>query len=138
MLAPSIGDISKASAAASGIFKMIDRPSMIDPLLDDGKQPEKIDGHIVLRNVSFAYPSRPSVKVLDDVSMDFEAGEITAIVGASGSGKSTVVGLIERWFDPEAGTVFVDGHDIKELNLRWLRSRIGFVQQVGPINPFDD
>ena len=134
MIAPSLGDLTKSAAAAKGILEMIARKPNIDPLGHDGVQPNTITGHISLRNVSFAYPARPSLKVLETGdgadSLDFEAGKITAIVGASGSGKSTIVGLIERWYDPQEGQILLDGQDIRKLNVRWLRSQIGFVQQV--------
>jgi ATP-binding cassette subfamily B (MDR/TAP) protein 1 len=134
MIAPSIGEFAKAAAAAKSILEMIARQPNIDPLSDDGERPKTVDGHINLRDVSFAYPARPTLKVLDigdgPEGIDFEAGKITAIVGASGSGKSTVVGLIERWYDPQEGQILLDGLDIKKLNVKWLRSQIGFVQQV--------
>lgn len=130
MIAPSIGELTKAAAAAEGMFEMIDRKSLIDPLANDGKRPEHAVGNISLNNVTFSYPSRPTVRVLDDLSVDFEAGKVTAIVGASGSGKSTIVGLITRWFDPESGSILFDGTNIKDLNVRWLRRNMGFVQQV--------
>lgn len=134
MIAPSIGEFAKAAAAAKSILEMIQRQPNIDPLGQDGERPESLDGHISLRGVSFAYPARPTLKVLDigdgENGIDFEAGKITAIVGASGSGKSTIVGLIERWYDPQEGQILLDGIDIKRLNVRWLRSQIGFVQQV--------
>jgi ATP-binding cassette, subfamily B (MDR/TAP), member 1 len=134
MIAPSVGEFAKAAAAAKSILDMIARQPNIDPLSHDGEQPDTVAGHIRLRNVSFAYPARPSLKVLDigdgANGIEFEAGKITAIVGASGSGKSTIVGLIERWYDPQEGQILLDGQDIKKLNVRWLRSQIGFVQQV--------
>lgn len=134
MIAPSIGEFAKAAAAAKTILDMIQRQPNIDPLGDEGEQPETVNGRISLHNVSFAYPARPTLKVLEigdgANSIEFEAGKITAIVGASGSGKSTIVGLIERWYDPQEGQVLLDGLDIKKLNVRWLRSQIGFVQQV--------
>jgi ATP-binding cassette subfamily B (MDR/TAP) protein 1 len=134
MVAPSIGEFAKAAAAAKSILDMIQRHPHIDPLGQGGEQPKTLDGHISLRNISFAYPARPTLKVLDigdgENGIDFEAGKITAIVGASGSGKSTIVGLIERWYDPQEGQILLDGRDIKKLNVRWLRRQIGFVQQV--------
>jgi ATP-binding cassette subfamily B (MDR/TAP) protein 1 len=134
MIAPSVGEFAKAAAAAKSILDMIARQPNIDPLSHDGEQPDIVAGHIRLRNVSFAYPARPSLRVLDigdgANSIEFEAGKITAIVGASGSGKSTIVGLIERWYDPQEGQILLDERDIKKLNVRWLRSQIGFVQQV--------
>lgn len=128
-VAPGFGDFGKASAAAQGMFEMIDRKSDIDPLADIGDRPLKFDGSVELRNVSFAYPSRPSVPVLSHVSLEFEAGKVTALVGASGSGKSTIVGLVERWFNPTSGSVHVGGHAVTGLNLQWLRRHIGLVQQ---------
>jgi ATP-binding cassette, subfamily B (MDR/TAP), member 1 len=134
MIAPSIGEFAKAAAAAKSVLEMIQRQPNIDPLGDEGEQPKTVEGHISLCNVSFAYPARPTVNVLDigdgANGIEFEAGKITAIVGASGSGKSTIVGLIERWYDPQEGQILLDGLDIKKLNVRWLRSQIGFVQQV--------
>lgn len=128
-VAPGFGDFAKGSAAAQGMFTMIDRRSDIDPLANTGKRPDHFDGTVELRNVSFAYPSRPSALVLRNLSVTFEAGKVTALVGASGSGKSTIVGLIERWFELPDGSIHVDGHDIADLNVRWLRGRIGLVQQ---------
>ena len=69
------------------------------------------------------------MKVLDDLNIHFESGKITAIVGASGSGKSTIVGLVERFYDPVGGQVLLDGHDVSTLNLRWLRQQISLVSQ---------
>jgi ATP-binding cassette subfamily B (MDR/TAP) protein 1 len=91
-------------------------------------------GSIKLQEVSFAYSTRSSSKVLNNLSLTFEAGKTTALVGASGSGKSTIVGLLERWYDPSDGRVSLDGHDIKDLNVKFLRSHIGLVQQVGVRN----
>lgn len=108
---------------------MIDRQSKIDPLAGTGERPNDSGGSVRLDDVTFAYPSRPTVKVLQNVSLAFEAGKVTALVGASGSGKSTIVGLIERWFDPEVGCIRVGNYGVAHLNLRWLRSQIGFVQQ---------
>ncbi|KAH6622419.1 putative ABC transporter [Boeremia exigua] len=128
-VAPGFGDFAKGSAAAQGMFAIIDRKSEIDALDDSGRQPPQCNGSIELHSVSFAYPSRPSEQILRDFSLSFEAGKITALVGSSGSGKSTIVGLIERWFDPNSGDIYLDGHNIAELNLGWLRGQIGLVQQ---------
>ena len=129
MVAPSIGEFTKAAAAATKVFEVIDRKPNIDPLSDEGLKPEPGPGSLQLRDLSFTYPARPTVKVLQGLSMDFEAGKTTAIVGPSGSGKSTIVGLIERWYDTESGSIAIDGINIKELNVTWLRHQIGYVQQ---------
>ncbi|KAJ5693406.1 ABC multidrug transporter mdr1 [Penicillium macrosclerotiorum] len=132
----SLGNVSpngqaftNAVAAAAKIFATIDRTSPVDPTSDEGLILEHIDGHIEFRNVKHIYPSRPEVTVMQDVSLSIPAGKTTALVGPSGSGKSTVVGLVERFYLPVGGTVFLDGHDIQTLNLRWLRQQISLVQQ---------
>jgi ATP-binding cassette, subfamily B (MDR/TAP), member 1 len=79
--------------------------------------------------VTFRYPTRPEQKILDDFSATFEEGKTTAIVGASGSGKSTIIQLIERFYDPEAGQISLDGQELKSLHLRELRRKIGYVGQ---------
>ena len=79
--------------------------------------------------MDFNYPSRPDVPVLKGLSLTFEAGSTSALVGASGSGKSTIVALIERFYDPLGGVVKFDGVDVRDLNLRWLRSQMGLVSQ---------
>jgi ATP-binding cassette subfamily B (MDR/TAP) protein 1 len=129
LIVPAIGEFAKASAAAQGLFEVIDQKSEIDPLSPAGKRPDLVTGRLVLDNVSFAYPSRPSVKILDGLTLEFEARKTTAIVGPSGSGKSTIVSLLTRWFDPSHGCVRLDGEDVRDLNVHWLRSQMGFVQQ---------
>ncbi|KAJ4173935.1 hypothetical protein NW754_012926 [Fusarium falciforme] len=84
---------------------------------------------LAFRNVTFEYPSRPGQPVLQNVDLEFQAGQYTAIVGLSGSGKSTIAALIARLHDPTEGTVELEGHDLRELNVRSLRSFISFVQQ---------
>lgn len=82
-----------------------------------------------MENIHFSYPSRPTVEVAKGLSITFHAGKTTALVGASGSGKSTIVSLIERFYDPSSGSIKLDGHNLKNLNIKWLRSQIGFVSQ---------
>jgi ATP-binding cassette subfamily B (MDR/TAP) protein 1 len=130
MIAPAIGDFTKAGAAAKSVIELIRQEPTIDPISTEGIRLEKnIEGSITIKNVTFAYPARPTMNVLDNVSMQFEAQKTTAIVGASGSGKSTIVALLERWYDPAAGELELDGHNIKALNVHSLRSHIGLVQQ---------
>jgi ATP-binding cassette, subfamily B (MDR/TAP), member 1 len=82
-----------------------------------------------LNGVSFTYPVRPEVPVLHNFSLSIPAGHQVAVVGASGSGKSTVIQLLQRFYDPAAGTVSFDGHDARALHLEWLRGQIGLVSQ---------
>lgn len=128
-VAPNIQAFGTAMAAAAKIFNTIDRKSPLDPTLDVGEKLEKVEGHIRLEHIKHIYPSRPEVVIMDDVSLDIPAGKTTALVGASGSGKSTIVGLVERFYDPVAGKVYLDDHDISSLNLRWLRQQVALVSQ---------
>ena len=128
-VAPNIQAFTTALGAAAKIFNTIDRVSPLDPTSDEGEKPEKVEGTITLQNIKHIYPSRPEVVVMDGVSLTIPAGKTTALVGASGSGKSTIVGLVERFYDPVEGAVLIDGKDVKTLNLRWLRQQISLVQQ---------
>jgi len=101
----------------------------IDSADPNGQKPENVKGEIVFQDADFSYPSRPTIQVTKGLSLKFEAGKTTALVGASGSGKSTIVALIERFYDPTAGAIKLDGIDLKNLNLKWLRSQIGLVSQ---------
>ena len=129
-IAPQTITISKAAAAAHELFRTIDRQSKIDSLSPDGRKPPGCRGDLEFRGVSFAYPSRPNVNVLQELSLCVPANKTTAIVGPSGSGKSTIVGLIERWFAPLAGDILIDGTRIDEYNIQWLRTTVRLVQQV--------
>ncbi|XP_010684039.2 ABC transporter B family member 1 [Beta vulgaris subsp. vulgaris] len=127
--APSMSAFAKAKAAAAKIFMVIDHKPSIDRNKISGTELESVTGQIELKNVEFAYPSRPDVKILHNFTLTVPAGKTIALVGSSGSGKSTVVSLIERFYDPIEGQLLLDGHDIKTLKLRWLRQQIGLVSQ---------
>ncbi|RSL85445.1 hypothetical protein CEP51_003318 [Fusarium floridanum] len=130
MLAPYSIDFTRASTAAAKLFVLIDRNSRIDPLASTGEQPsESIIGEVELNNITFSYPTRPGVTVLDDFSLKIPAGKVTALVGPSGSGKSTIIGLLERWYNPHSGNIKIDGRPIDNLNLHWLRKHVRLVQQ---------
>ena len=126
---PQLESIANASSAAAELFSIIDQPSKLDPLSPAGERPASCTGEIEIRDLSFAYPTRPSVPVLQDLSLKIPAGKTTALVGPSGCGKSTIVGLLERWYQPTSGQIFIDGHEIADLNINWLRSNVRLVQQ---------
>jgi ATP-binding cassette subfamily B (MDR/TAP) protein 1 len=128
-IAPQIITITKSAAAADELFRIIDRKSAIDSLSTVGLTPEKCVGTVEIQDVEFAYPSRPDTKVLKGLNLNIPAGKTTALVGASGSGKSTIVGLLERWYEQAAGTILLDGIDIRSVNIAWLRTQIRLVQQ---------
>lgn len=128
-VAPNAQAFTTSVAAASKIFHTIDRASPLDPMAETGDKLEQVDGTIELKNIMHIYPSRTEVVVMEDVNLKVPAGKTTALVGASGSGKSTIVGLVERFYDPVGGEVYLDGREISSLNLRWLRQQISLVQQ---------
>lgn len=111
------------------MYATIDRVPEIDSSNPDGQKPEHIEGELVFEDVRFSYPSRPNVPVVKGLNITFRAGKTAALVGASGSGKSTIVSLVERFYDPLSGIIKLDGVNIKDLNLKWLRSQIGLVSQ---------
>ena len=129
LVAPQLQSITNASSAASELFSIIDKPSSLDPLSLEGMQPTSFTGDIQIRNLHFAYPTRPTAQVLQGLDLSIPAGKTTALVGPSGCGKSTLVGLLERWYQPASGQILVDGHDIADYNTKWLRSNFRLVQQ---------
>ena len=115
--------------AAGKLFATIDRVPLIDSADPGGLKPAPVSGALSISNIRFTYPSRPDVPVLKDISITFPAGTTTALVGASGSGKSTIIALMERFYDPDEGVVRLDGTDVREINLKYLRAQIGLVSQ---------
>ncbi|KAG8532088.1 GTPase-activating protein [Bacidia gigantensis] len=128
-VAPNAQAFTTSVAAAAKIYNTIDRTSPLDPTDQVGKKLDRVQGTIELKSIKHIYPSRPEVVVMEDINLKVPAGKTTALVGASGSGKSTVVGLVERFYDPVGGNVYLDGHDISTLNLQWLRYQISLVSQ---------
>ncbi|KAG7464134.1 hypothetical protein MATL_G00183980 [Megalops atlanticus] len=126
---PCLEAFASGRGAATIIFETIDREPEIDCLSEAGYKLDRVKGDIEFHNVTFHYPSRPEVKILDQLSLPVKSGETTAFVGPSGAGKSTAVQLIQRFYDPKEGMVTLDGHDIRGLNIQWLRSLIGIVEQ---------
>ncbi|KAM0283373.1 hypothetical protein ACHAQH_002496 [Verticillium albo-atrum] len=128
-IAPHMLAFGRAATAAAELFTLIDRDSAIDPFGESGEKPDHVSGNIEIQGIDFSYPNRPDVTVLQDFTLRVPAGKVTALVGPSGSGKSTIVGLLERWYDPGQGKIALDGIDLKDLNLRWLRTNVRLVQQ---------
>ncbi|EFZ04389.1 ABC transporter [Metarhizium robertsii] len=128
-LAPYFIEFTRAASGAAQLFTLIDRQSAIDPFDESGEKPSDVVGHIELENATFSYPSRPGTNVLDAFTLDIPSGKVTALVGQSGSGKSTIIGLIERWYNVTSGSIKLDGREIKDLNINWLRKNVRLVQQ---------
>ncbi|TXG49709.1 hypothetical protein EZV62_025584 [Acer yangbiense] len=121
--------ILKRRKSLTSVFEIIDRVPKIDPDDNSALKPPNVYGSIELKNVDFCYPSRPEVLILSNFSLKVNGGQTVAVVGVSGSGKSTIISLMERFYDPVAGQVLLDGRDLKLYNLRWLRNHLGLVQQ---------
>lgn len=131
-LAPIIAAIASGLAAASKIFALVDQNNgPADERTHKARilASDEFQGNIEFKNISFEYPSRPESSVLKNVSLTIPAGKVTAIVGASGSGKSTFVNLLQRFYQPREGSVSIDGHEINELDMFWLRRQMGLVDQ---------
>lgn len=101
----------------------------IDSFSESGLKPENIQGNLEFKDVKFSYPTRPNDPILQGLSVNIPAGKSIALVGPSGGGKSTIVSMLERFYDPTSGSVELDGVNIKDLNVSFLRSQIGYVGQ---------
>jgi ATP-binding cassette subfamily B (MDR/TAP) protein 1 len=128
-IGPNFQALAAGIAASSKVYATIDRISPLDPTTEVGTRLANVEGKVEFRDIKHIYPSRPDTVVLPGLNLEFPAGKMTALVGASGCGKSSIVGLLERFYEPVAGAILLDGHDITGLNLRWLRQQMALVQQ---------
>ncbi|KAI3985522.1 hypothetical protein MKX01_033836 [Papaver californicum] len=126
--APDMQVFNQAKAAGSEILKVIDRKPTISSEVK-GKTLTKIKGDIEISDAFFSYPSRTDKLILQGFSLKIPAGKVVALVGSSGCGKSTVISLVQRFYDPLKGEVFIDDHNIKDLALKSLRRNVGVVSQ---------
>ena len=144
--APFLGTFANSRAAAYEVFKIIDRVRVENPYFqlfnkisftqkskinhdEEGQILKSVRGDVEFRNVEFRYPARDDVKILNNLNLKVKSGQTIALVGASGSGKSTCIQLIQRFYDPIYGSILFDGIDLTQLNLKWLRTQIGVVNQ---------
>ncbi|KAH6764213.1 P-glycoprotein 18 [Perilla frutescens var. frutescens] len=126
---PNLTAISEAKSAAMRISEMIDREPAIDCDDKKGKALSYVRGEIQFKGVYFNYPSRPDTPVLQGLELTVPAGRTIGLVGGSGSGKSTIISLLQRFYDPIEGEILLDGYKINRLHLKWLRSQMGLVNQ---------
>lgn len=120
------GDFMRAAGASERLFELLDR----EPKLHSGQQKlPSVRGEVALQNVYFTYPARPDMQVLKGLSLTLQAGEVVAVVGYSGAGKSTIAQLLSRFYDPQEGQVLLDGVDLRTLDQHWLREQVGVVSQ---------
>ncbi|XP_045813311.1 ABC transporter B family member 3-like [Trifolium pratense] len=120
---------SKAKSSAASIFSILDQKSTIDTSDESGMTLEDVKGEIEFYNVTFKYPTRPDVHIFKKLSLTIHSGQTVALVGESGSGKSTVISLLQRFYDPDSGQIKLDGTEIQKLQLKWFRQQMGLVSQ---------
>ena len=126
---PFFKAFTSAAVAGARILATIGRESPLDFGIEDGGRLDHIKGEICFADVKLIYPSRPERVVIEQLNLCIPSGKTTAIVGPSGSGKSSIFEMIERFYEPVRGQISIDGHDIRSLNLHWLRQHISLVTQ---------
>lgn len=125
-----LGTVIRGMTAGTRIFEYLTVQPDVDLVSGARIQPAKLHGEIRFTDVCFAYPTRPDQQVLTGFNLTLRPGQTVALVGASGSGKSTVAALLERFYEPTGGTITIDGHDVRDLSPQWLRAEvIGFIEQ---------
>lgn len=123
-------DFIKGGQAMKSVFEVIDRKTEIEPDDEDASPiPERLRGDVELKHIDFSYPSRPDIPVFCDLTLKARAGKTLALVGASGCGKSSVISLVQRFYEPTSGRVLLDGKDIRKFNLKSLRGAMAVVPQ---------
>ncbi|RVX10851.1 ABC transporter B family member 9 [Vitis vinifera] len=119
-------ETTKAKDSAASIFHLLDSKPKIDSSIKEGTTLSTVKGDIELQHVSFKYPTRPDVQIFRDLCFSIPSGKAVALVGESGSGKSTVISLIERFYNPDSGAILLDGMEIHKFKLSWLRQQMGW------------
>lgn len=121
--------IAEANVAAASIYQMIEQAPIIDLTDQKGEVITDFKGELEFKDIEFAYPSRPKNLVLRNFNLKVMPHQTVGLVGGSGSGKSTAINLLERFYDPLQGEVLLDGINIKTLQLKWLRKQMALVSQ---------
>ncbi|XP_037828263.1 ATP-dependent translocase ABCB1 [Lucilia sericata] len=129
MASPYIEAFGIAKGACAKVFKLIDQIPTINPIETRGVNLNQPLTHIEFRDIDFHYPTRKEVKILNKFNLKIQRGQTVALVGSSGCGKSTCIQLIQRFYDPEGGQVLFNNVDLKDIDITWLRGRIGVVGQ---------
>ena len=122
-------DFNKAMSAAARVFQLLDRKPLIDTNSSTGLKLNQVEGNVKLKDAEFSYPTRRDVQVLRRLQLSIRQGESIALVGESGCGKSTVIQLIQRFYDLDQGSLELEGSNIEALNLPYVRSKLGIVSQ---------
>lgn len=128
LMADHTTSLMQSIGASEKVFQLMDLPPS-SQFTAKGSKLQRLVGQVEFMNVAFSYPSRTDVPVLQCINFKVNPHEVVAIVGLSGSGKSTLVNLLLRLYEPSSGQIMIDGHPIKDLDIKWLRGRIGYVGQ---------
>ncbi|XP_055388386.1 LOW QUALITY PROTEIN: ATP-dependent translocase ABCB1-like [Condylostylus longicornis] len=126
---PPLTSFLKAGASAEDLLALIDRKSKIDVYDKSGKTDVNIKGDVVFKNVHFHYPSRPEKQIFNGINLHIPAGKTVALVGGSGCGKSTIIQMVQRFYDPDEGEILIDGVAVKDYNTTWIRDQMSLVSQ---------
>uniref|UniRef100_A0A672NWG9 ABC-type antigen peptide transporter n=1 Tax=Sinocyclocheilus grahami TaxID=75366 RepID=A0A672NWG9_SINGR len=121
------GDMLNSVGAAGKVFEYMDRKSEVS--IDGNQQPSDLKGHVSYQNLTFSYPKRPDHNVLKNFSLELKPGQMTALVGMSGGGKSTCVSLLERFYQPQQGQILLDRQPLQNYQHKYLHSKIAMVGQ---------
>ena len=127
-LAATFNQFTNQVTSAQRVFELLDTESILQEI-PDAEELKVTEGQVDFRNITFAYPDEPETEVLHDMSLSVRPGEMIALVGPTGAGKTTIVNLISRFYDPVSGQVLIDGQDISKVTLASLRSNIGVMTQ---------
>ncbi|KAL2495328.1 ABC transporter B family member 9 [Forsythia ovata] len=122
-------DVNKAEYSSVSLFEILDSKPEIDSNSEEDTMLASVRGDIEFQHVSFKYPTRPDIQIFKDLCISMPSGKIMALVGESGSGKSTVINLIQRFYNLDSGQIFLDGVEIQKFKLSWLRQQMGLVSQ---------
>lgn len=123
------GELQRAAGATERLVELLSAEDTVDDPSAPVAVPTDLKGEITFKNVGFSYPSRPSISALDDVSLQINPGETVALVGPSGAGKTTIIQLVQRFYDPQSGSIHLDGIDLKDMERGSFRKSIALVPQ---------
>ncbi|XP_065877366.1 ABC transporter B family member 26, chloroplastic-like isoform X3 [Euphorbia lathyris] len=127
-LVDNMSSLLQAIGGSENVFQLM-QLSPSDQFLSKGIKLQRLKGEVRFVDVSFHYPSRPTVPILEHIHLSLEANQVIALVGLSGSGKTTLINLLLRLYDPVNGQIYIDGFPLKELDMSWLKENIGYVRQ---------
>ena len=122
------GEVQRAAGATERLVELLTAEDAVQDV-DAPKLMPKVEGRVSFDNVTFHYPARPSVAALDQISLDVAPGETVALVGPSGAGKTTIIQLLLRFYDPDTGSISIDGHDLKDVARDDFRKSVALVPQ---------